>query len=176
MQKGDHIGQYVLIEKLGDELLAGRPPFGAETDTDYTDKETAEIQGKNFARLQGVQPDRIELLAKLGLIPERSLKVKALSFSAMKVNGMPVYVSPIDGEFVMKKDEYLKLPDARITVYYRDLTSIEPAGRLVEQQKVIISGQITARMEANPFEQIAMHSLHPKVVLPFNKEIVVLIP
>lgn len=126
--------------------------------------------------LQSVQPDRIELLAKLGLIPERSLKVKALSFSAMKVNGMPVYVGPIDGEFAMKKDEYLRLPDVRITVYYRDLNSVEPARRLVEQQKVIISGQITARMEANPFEQIAMHSLHPKVVLPFNKEIPVLIP
>jgi len=126
--------------------------------------------------LQSVQPDRIELLARLGLIPERSLKVQVLSFSAMRVNDMPVYVSPMDGEFEMKKGEYFRLPDVRITIYYRDIASVEPVRRVVEQHKVTISGEITAKMDANPLEEIAMHSLHPRIVLPFTKEIPVLVP
>jgi hypothetical protein len=126
--------------------------------------------------LQSVQPDRIELLARLGLIPERSLKVQVLSFSAMRVNDMPVYVSPMDGEFAMKKGEYFRLPDVRITIYYRDIASVEPVRRVVEQHKVTISGEITAKMDANPLEEIAMHSLHPRIVLPFTKEIPVLVP
>jgi hypothetical protein len=126
--------------------------------------------------LQSVQPDRIELLARMGMFPERSLKIKAFSFSAMKVNDIPVYVGPIDGEFAIKKGEYFKLPDVKITIYVRDLTSVEPARKMVQEQKVRISGEVTARIDANPFEQFALHSLHPSVVLPLNKEIPVDMP
>ena len=126
--------------------------------------------------LQSVQSDRMELLVRLGLYPERSLNIHALTFANMRVNGMPVYVDPVDGEFNLKKQQYLSLPDLQITVYFRDVLSSEPVRQIVDQQKIVISGEIDAHMKANPFEQIAMHSFRPRIVLPFTKEIPVSIP
>lgn len=154
-------------------LSLAAPLFAQTSNTVAPSPVTVKIESIS---LQSVQPDRIQLLVKLGLFPERSLKVKAFSFSNMKINKMPAYVSPIDGQFDMKKDQYLKLPDVQITLYYRDLASLEPARQAIEQQKVIVSGAISATLEASLVEQLAMHSFHPRVVLPFAKEIPVSVP
>jgi hypothetical protein len=126
--------------------------------------------------LMSVDPAQLVFTAKLGLYPEKSVTLTSLSFSAMTVNGAPVYVAPLTGKFALKKGELLQLPDVRITVYTRDLVSLQPAIAAVQEEKVTVEGEITASLEGGLLEDLALHSLHPKVVLPFKKEMPVLIP
>ena len=126
--------------------------------------------------LESVQAEKLTFDAKMGLFPERSITVKSLSFSAMTVNGLPVYVSPISGKFAMKKGEFMKLPDVQIVVYTRDLASLTPVRSALEQQKISVAGEILAVIDGSVLEDLALRSLHPRVVMPFNKEISVLIP
>ena len=126
--------------------------------------------------LASVQPDKLTFTTKLGLFPERSVTVKSLSFSAMTVNGVPVYVSPITGKFAMKKGEFLKLPDVQIVIYTRDLATLQPVRSVIEQGKVVVAGEVSAVVDGNLLADLALRSLHPRVVMPFNKEIPVLIP
>lgn len=126
--------------------------------------------------LAGVRPDRLTFTAKLGIFPETSINVRSFSFSAMKVNGLPVYVSPLNGRFALKKGQYLKLPDVQMVIYERDLVSVEPLRSAVDQQKVVLAGLVTATIDASLIGELALRSLHPRIVLPFSKEIPVLIP
>jgi len=126
--------------------------------------------------LKSVDPAQLVFTAKLGLYPEKSVTLTSLSFSAMTVNGTPVYVAPLTGKFALKKGELLPLPDVQITVYTRDLVSLKPAIAAVQEEKVMVAGEITATLEGGLLEDLALHSLHPKVVLPFKKEMPVLIP
>ena len=126
--------------------------------------------------LTSVQPEKLTFTAKLGLYPEKSITVKGLSFSAMTVNGVPVYVSPISGKFAMKKGELLKLPDEQIVIYTRDLATLQPVRSVIEQGKVVVAGEVQAVIDGNLLADLALRSLHPTVVMPFNKEIPVFIP
>ena len=126
--------------------------------------------------LASVQPEKLTFNTKLGLFPEKSITVKSLSFSAMTINGVPVYVSPLSGKFVMKKGEFLKLPDVQIVVYTRDLATLQPVRSVIDQGKVVVAGEVIAVVDGNLLEDLALRSLHPRVVMPFNKEIPVLIP
>jgi hypothetical protein len=126
--------------------------------------------------LDSVQSDRILLNARLTLLPKRSVTLEEVSFSQMRLNDMPVYVAPIHQTFDLKKDEPMQLPSIRITVYFRDLASLDPVRRIIDEQKLRLAGQISAFVRANLIEKLALRSLHPKVVLPFNKEMPIVVP
>ena len=126
--------------------------------------------------LTGAQPDRVTLRAKLEVIPSKSIQAKSFTFSAMKVNGLPVYISPLEGSFELKQGQPLRLPDLQIVVYTRDVTSVAPLREVVDHQKASLSGMITATVRANLLEEMALHSLRPRIVLPFSMEVPILIP
>ena len=126
--------------------------------------------------LTGAQPDRVTLRAKLEVIPDKTILVKSFMFSAMKVNGVPVYISPLEGSFELKQGQPMPLPALQIVVYTRDLTSVAPLRDVVEQQKASLSGMITATIRANLLEELALRSRHPRIVLPFSMEVPILMP
>lgn len=134
---------------------------------------TVKIESFN---VENVKSDRVEMTARLGLYPERAFRTHQLGFFAMRVNDIPVYVASLYGDFQLKKDELLTLPDLHITVYYRDIPSLDPLRRIVQEQRASVTGQIAADIDASPLEKLALHSLHPRIVVPFAKEIPVAVP
>lgn len=126
--------------------------------------------------VENVKSDRIEMVARLGLYPERNFRSRQLSFFSMRINEIPVYVASISGDFQLKKGELLMLPDLHITAYYRDLSSLDPVRKIVQEQKATVTGEIAADLDATLIEKIALHSLHPRVMVSFSKEITVAVP
>lgn len=135
----------------------------------------ATVKMESFS-IENVKSDRVEMVARLGLYPERSFKTHQLGFFAMRVNEIPVYVASLYGDFQLKKDETLTLPDLHITVYFRDVPSLDPVRRMIQEQRAQVTGQIVADIDASPLEKLALHSLHPRIVVPFSKQIPVAVP
>jgi hypothetical protein len=126
--------------------------------------------------IENVKSDRVEMVARLGLYPERSFRTRQLGFFAMRINEIPVYVGSLYGDFQLKKGELLTLPDLHITVYYRDIPSLDPVRKMIQDQRAVVTGRIAADIDASPLEKIALRSLHPRIVVPFSKEIPVTVP
>ena len=126
--------------------------------------------------LTALEADRVSFRATVDLTPERSLTLLSLHFSAMKVNGVPVYVRPIGEKFTLRAGEPSPLPDLQLTIFFRDLSSTAPLQALLEQEKVDLSGQIAAGLQASLLEQLALHSLHPTVSMPFHERVPVTLP
>ncbi len=135
----------------------------------------ATVKVESFG-IENVKSDRVEMVARLGLYPERSFKTHQLGFFAMRVNEIPVYVASLYGEFQLKKGEMLMLPDLHITVYFRDIPSLDPIRKMVQDQRASVTGQIAADIDASTLEKIALRSLHPRIVVPFSKDIPVAVP
>lgn len=135
----------------------------------------ATVKIESFS-LENVKSDRVEMTARLGLYPERSFRTHQLGFFAMRVNDIPVYVASLYGDFQLKKNETLTLPDLHITVYFRDVPSLDPVRKMIQEQRAQVTGQIAADLDASPLEKLALHSLHPRIVVPFSKQIAVAVP
>jgi hypothetical protein len=146
---------------------------GQETDSGILPAASVHVENVS---LENVQSDRLLLNAHLSLDPKRSATLDGVSFSSMRLNDMPVYIAPIHEKFEMKKDVLLALPEVEITVYYRDLANLDSVHNVIEEEKVRLAGQISAAIQANLLEKLALHSMHPKIVLPFSKEMPITIP
>ena len=167
MRAGQVLLGFCLVVSAPRVTLAQAPvPVGSQVATVHVDAVV----------LTGVQSEKLTFTTRLALFPERTVTVKSLSFSAMTVNGMPVYVGPLTGRFALKKGEPLRLPDVAIDIYTRDLATLGPLRSLIEQGKVAVAGEVLAEIDGNLFQDLAMGTLHPRAVMPFRMAIPMEVP
>ena len=97
----------------------------------------------------------------LNLTAAQSVTMESLRIGALRINGLPVYAAPLNQEIVFKKGVITALPPLYVTVLFRDLHTVEPLKRMMENQSVKIEGEVVADLRLNMVEKLALHTQHP---------------
>ncbi|MCB1019886.1 MAG: hypothetical protein KDC27_08155 [Acidobacteria bacterium] len=89
---------------------------------------------------------------------DRSASIRSLSFHALEANGMPAYIRPLLTPIELRAGTRVRLGPFRAVFYYRDLQTLDPLRRLVEESKVRFTGRTRAEVDLDWIERIAFWS------------------
>ncbi len=90
--------------------------------------------------LADVSSDRFRFDVQSHVTSTRSLKIKQVRFAHMRLGRLPVYLSPLRQSLTLDKGDSLTLPPIPLTIYFRDLDSLEPLEEVVRDQKAVVEG------------------------------------
>jgi hypothetical protein len=89
----------------------------------------------------------------------------------LHLNGLPVFAAPLNQEIVLKKGVATALPPLYVTILYRDLHTVGPLRRMIENQSVRIEGELVADLRLSAIEKLALHTQHPSVEIDLSQEV-----
>ena len=72
---------------------------------------------------------------------------------------------------MLKKGVPTALPPLYVTVLFRDLRTVEPLKRMIENQSVKIEGEVVADVRLTMIEKLALHTQHPTVEIALYQEV-----
>jgi len=90
--------------------------------------------------LTDVTSDRVRFDVQSRVTSTRSLRIKQVRFEHMRLGRLPVYLSPLQQPLTLEKGVPLALPPIPLTIYFRDLDSLEPLEEVVRDQRAAVEG------------------------------------
>jgi hypothetical protein len=121
--------------------------------------------------LAEIDTSHVKLAVDLNLSAEQSATFESLRLCSLHLNGLPVFAAPLNQEIVLKKGVATALPPLYVTVLFRDLHTVEPLRRMIENQSVRLDGQLVADVRLTMLEKMALHTEHPTVEMTLNQEV-----
>jgi hypothetical protein len=106
----------------------------------------------------------------MALQSSKSVEVQRVSFSEMRINGMPFYVAPITKSFKLEKGQQYSLPELSVMIYFRDLESVAPLRAVIENKSVQMTGRLAIELKLALIERIALRQSRPEAVSYFAQE------
>jgi hypothetical protein len=121
--------------------------------------------------LAEIDTSHIKLSVDLNLTATQSVTMESLRIGSLHINGLPVFAAPLNQEIVLKKGVPTALPPLYVTVLFRDLRTVEPLKRMIENQSVKIEGNVVADVRLSMIEKLALHTQHPTVEIMLSQEV-----
>ncbi len=90
--------------------------------------------------LADVSSDRVRFDVQSHVTSTRSLKIKQVRFEHMRLGHLPVYLGPLRQSLTLEKGNSLNLPSIPLTIYFRDLDSLEPLAEVARNQEAAVEG------------------------------------
>ncbi len=121
--------------------------------------------------LSEIDTSHVKLAVDLNLTAAQSATFENLRLCSLRLNGLPVFAAPLNQEIVLKKGVPTALPPLYVTVLFRDLHTVAPLRRMIENQSVRIEGEMVAGVRLTTVEKLALHTQHPTVELDLSQEV-----
>ncbi len=121
--------------------------------------------------LSEIDTSHVKLAVDLNLTAAQSVTMESLRIGSLHLNGLPVFAAPLNQEIVLKKGVPTALPPLYVTVLFRDLHTVEPLKRMIENQSVKIEGEVVADVRLGMIEKLALHTQHPTVEIALNQDV-----
>jgi len=121
--------------------------------------------------LAEIDISHIKLSVDLNLTATQSVTMESLRIGSLHINGLPVFAAPLNQEIVLKKGVPTALPPLYVTVLFRDLHTVEPLKRMIQNQTVKIEGNVVASVQLNMIEKLALHTQHPTVEITLSQDV-----
>ncbi|MGD0829723.1 MAG: hypothetical protein ABR907_02185 [Terracidiphilus sp.] len=118
-----------------------------------------------------IDTSRLKLAVDLNLTAAQSATFENLRLCSLHLNGLPVFAAPLNQEIVLKKGVATALPPLYVTILYRDLHTVGPLRRMIENQSVRIEGELVADLRLSAIEKLALHTQHPSVEIDLSQEV-----
>jgi hypothetical protein len=128
------------------------------------------LQVKDISLIE-IDTEHVRVAVNLTVVPGQSATLKDLRLCSLHLNGLPVFAAPLDKEIVLHKDVSTALPTLYVTALFRDLTTVEPLRRMIENQTVHVQGELLAGVRLSMIEKLALHTQHPEVVIPLSQDV-----
>jgi hypothetical protein len=128
------------------------------------------LQVKGISMVE-IDTNHVRVSVNLALVPSQSATLKDLRLCSLRLNGLPVFASPLDQEIVLKKDVSTALPPLYITAMFRDLNTVQPLQKMVEKQSVHLQGELMAAVQLTFMEKLALHTQHPEVAIALSQDV-----
>jgi S1-C subfamily serine protease len=120
-----------------------------------------------------INTERLLLNFYLALQPvDRDATVHKIYFQNVRVGGFPVHLEPFNQEFKLSKTQVVDLPaPIECSIVYSDLDSLAPLKDLVEQDKIVVSGESFIEIKVNSVQKFLLRGRQVVVPVKFNKEV-----
>jgi hypothetical protein len=126
--------------------------------------------------LKDVASDRIRLEVRSRTTASRPVKIRSVRFEQMRLQNLPIYLSPIEQRLELEKGIAATLPRIPITIYFRDLDSLDPLIQAVSDGKATVSGQARADLDLSLIERVATRERDAHADMPVEVTIPVDVP
>jgi hypothetical protein len=121
--------------------------------------------------LAEIDTSHVKLAVDLNLTVTQSATFENLRLASLHLNGLPVFAAPLNQEIVLKKGAPTALPPLYVTVLFRDLHTVTPLRRMIENQSVRLDGDLVADLRLTALEKLALHTEHPSVEIALAQEV-----
>ncbi|MGA3373849.1 MAG: hypothetical protein ABSC48_19065 [Terracidiphilus sp.] len=121
--------------------------------------------------LSEIDTSHVKLAVDLNLTAAQSATFENLRLCSLHLNGLPVFAAPLNQEIVLKKGVATALPPLYVTILFRDLHTVAPLRRMIENQSVRIEGEMVAGVRLTTIEKLALHTQHPTVELDLAQDV-----
>ena len=115
-------------------------------------KSSEEIRVEKI-ELLNLQTDRIGFAITPSIIPTQQVRIRTITFYGMRINGIPVFVPPVSEEQELHPGVRASLSrPMQLTIYFRDLSSLQPLIELVRGGRIRIEGNalVEAKLDTLP--------------------------
>ena len=153
---------------LAAEILLPLAPGISQTTAPVASVGAIQISSVTVAEISTTQ---IKAAVNLVLIPDRNVTVTSVQLCALRLNGLPVFASPIRSEIAVRKGQSYTLPPLYVIALFRDLTNTQPLRQMIENQSVHVQGELISGVELGMLERLALHAQHPKVVSTISEDV-----
>lgn len=102
-----------------------------------------------------VKSDRVQFDVMAHVTASRKLKIKRIRFEEMRLQGLPVYMGPLEEQVELEKGVAMNLPPIPSTVYLRDLHSLEPVEQAVREGKATVQGRARVDLDLSVLDRVA---------------------
>jgi hypothetical protein len=126
--------------------------------------------------LKDVSTDRVRFEIASHVTADRHLKIKRVSFGRMYLGSVPIYLSPIDERLELEKDVATVLPQVPVTIYFRDLDSLEPIEHIVREEKATVTGKARIDLDLNLIEKVLSRQKNVYADIPISISTPVQVP
>ncbi len=116
--------------------------------------------------LKDVSTDRIRFEIRSHVTADRKLRIKRVRFENMYLGTLPIYLSPIEDRLQLEKGVPIGLPPVPVTIYFRDLDSLQPIEDVVRGQRATITGRARIDLDLNLIEKVLSRQSNVHADLP----------
>ena len=103
---------------------------------------------------------------------DRSATVERMYFQDVAVNGIPVHIETFDQEFKLSNKEMVDLPaPLKCSIIFADLDSMQPVRKLVDEDKILITGQSFIEIKLNSLEKLALRTKQLVIPVKLNEQV-----
>lgn len=122
--------------------------------------------------LEDVSTTQMVMDVGLAVNSNRNVTVDQLVLSGLRVNGVPIYAAPSKRRFRLRRDAAVTLPEPlRITVYLRDLNSLQPLRKAISDGHATLDGIAVVRVPLNPLARLMLLSNHAEVTTALHQQV-----
>ena len=125
--------------------------------------------------LADVGSDRVHFDVQSHVTSTRKLSIKSVHFEQTHMGDVPVFLNPIESHIDLEKGTPVSLPSIPLTVYFRDLDSLEPLEQAVRDGQTTITGKARAELDLNLLERAAL-GWSTQAAMPVSMTIPVNVP
>src|SRR5580698_2386530 len=106
----------------------------------------------------------------------RNITVARIRFEEMRLGEIPFYLSPVDQKMELKSGQEAMLPAIAMTIYYRDLDTLEPLEEVVRNGEIRVRGRADADLDLSLLEKLALRRWSGHANVPIDDRIEVSLP
>ncbi len=122
---------------------------------------------------QDLNFERLALNLAVSVKPvDRAAMVQRVFFQDIRVNGVPLHVETFDKPFKLSKTEVVNLPaPLKCSIIFAELDSFKPVQEIVNQDKLLVTGQSYIEVKLSALEKIALRSKQLVIPSPVYDEV-----
>ncbi len=122
---------------------------------------------------QDINFERLALNLAVSVKPvDRAATVQRVFFQDIRVNGVPLHVETFDKPFKLSKSEVVELPaPLKCSIVFAELDSFKPVQEIVNQNKLLVTGQSYIEVKLSAIEKIALRSKQLVIPAPVYDEV-----
>lgn len=124
-----------------------------------------------------VAQDHLQLGVSLTLNSATDVAVREITFEGVQLNGLPVYLAPIQERIELKSKQPLQIPDPlRVSLYFRDVDSVRPLQAMISDRRVRFEGTIYFEAEIPALVRVLLFGRRVRIPVRFQQDIPVNVP
>lgn len=118
--------------------------------------------------------DHVSFNLRLAVRMPRALHLRDLRFAGLRINGLPVFASPLHGDWQVPARRPWAVPVLRLRLYYRDGLAARSVQTVLAQRRARVSGRIEFFVIPNALVRIFVS--HAPVAANFSQTVPVNLP
>ena len=126
--------------------------------------------------LSAAGTDHVRLEVRASAAVSREVKITRIRFESMTLGDIPFFMDPVDQPLRMRAGEPASLPPIPVTIYYRDLESLESLQTAVREGRVFVNGQARADLDLNLLDRVTLRQWLGRADLPIHNTIALNVP